>query len=180
MKIKDRGYLVFSFHLNGRHSLNQAIFCYAKTCIQFPWPFHWRFNLYDIASYCRSIFCSENWADKAALTLMKVHQEFELDPQQALIKRIRPTSGTRLKKFKEAGMSPTEHTLSVSERSQLKKVFAALPPLQKTVLRHHLRSINFLDNMPNIALTSTLNFGSEFPFFDITIRVTLLRRHQNG
>ena len=60
MKIKDRGYLVFSFHLNGRHLLNQHIFCYAKTRIQFALPFARRFNFYDITSYCRSVFFTKN------------------------------------------------------------------------------------------------------------------------
>jgi hypothetical protein len=47
-----------------------------------------------------------------------------------------------------------------------------LPPLHQRVLKAHLRSLSFLDNMPNTALTSTVSAPA--PLFDITIRAAIL------
>lgn len=114
--------------------------------------------------------------DTAALTLMKVQKEFGLDPRKTLIDRVQNASEKTLKRFREAGMSPTQHVLTNTERGQLEKVLAALPPLHQGVLKGHLRSINFLDNMPNTALTAIVNYGSDFPVFDITVRADILNQ----
>ncbi|MEO6282919.1 MAG: hypothetical protein ABIN80_13435 [Dyadobacter sp.] len=93
------------------------------------------------------------------------------------MQRLQPASEKTLQIFKDAGMSPIEHTLTAEESGQLEKVFAELPPLHQQVLKEHLASISFLDDMPNTALTSTLNFGSDFPVFNITIRAAIFKQN---
>lgn len=78
--------------------------------------------------------------------------------------------------FRDAGMSPTEHHLSEKEQSKIITAFATLPPLHQRILKSHLRSINFLDNMPNTALTSTVNPGETHQLFDITFRAEILNQ----
>ncbi|QMU28736.1 hypothetical protein [Adhaeribacter radiodurans] len=114
-------------------------------------------------------------ADSVTIMRQETQRQFNLDPQQPLTDRVRVTSPETLQMFREAGMSPREHELTTDERSQLKQVLAALPPLHQKVLKEHLRSINFLDNMPNTALTTTLN-SSSFPVFDITVRAAIFHQ----
>jgi hypothetical protein len=121
-------------------------------------------------------FSQKIGADTTALTLTKVQQTFGLDAQQPLIDRVQNTSGKTLERFRQAGMSPTQHALTNAERGQLEKVLASLPPLHHHVLKGHLRSISFLDNMPNTALTAIVNYGSDFPIFDITVRADILNQ----
>jgi hypothetical protein len=64
------------------------------------------------------------------------------------------------------------------EHLQLAAAFAALPPLHRKILSERLRSVSFLDGMPNTALTSTVNPGEPYRLFDITIRAAIL--HQNA
>src|SRR5262249_30209770 len=62
------------------------------------------------------------------------------------------------------------------ERRQLSGAFAVLPPLHRRVLGERLRSVSFLDGMPNTALTSTVNPEEPYRLFDITIRAAILRQ----
>jgi hypothetical protein len=91
----------------------------------------------------------------------------------ALLERIGPTSEEVLQQFREAGMAPQPHELTAAERRVVVNALAALPPLHQRVLATHLRSLSFLDNMPNTALTSTVS-SSPQPLFDITIRAAIL------
>jgi hypothetical protein len=108
-------------------------------------------------------------------------------PGTAWVDKVQPTSPAVLQMFREAGMSPTEHTLSADEQRIVAAAFANLPPLHQRVLKSHLRSINFLDNMPNTALTSTVDpdeqpgngQASKDPghkWFDITFRAQILHQ----
>ena len=47
--------------------------------------------------------------------------------------------------------------------------------MHQRVLAGHLRTISFLDGMPNTALTSTVNPDEPVPLVDITIRAGVLR-----
>jgi hypothetical protein len=99
-----------------------------------------------------------------------------LDPKSPLESRVKETPATVLKKFKElGGAPPTAHDLTREERSKLAAAFAALPPLHRRVLGERLRSVSFLDGMPNTALTSTVNPDEPYRLFDITIRAGVLR-----
>ena len=95
---------------------------------------------------------------------------YGFDPSTALESRIGETPAAVLKEFKDAGLSPTAHVLTATEQQKISKAFAMLPPLNRRILRERLRSLSFLDGMPNTALTSTVNPGEPYKVFDITIR----------
>lgn len=74
-------------------------------------------------------------------------------------------------------MSPTAHKLTPNEISIVAKAFKVLPPLHQVVLKQHSKSISFLDNMPNTALTSPVTKDGEPNLYHITFRAGIL--HQN-
>jgi hypothetical protein len=99
-----------------------------------------------------------------------------LDPTSSLGSRIKETPATVLKMFEEAGEAvPTAHALTEAERRKLSAAFATLPPLHRRVLGDRLRSVSFLDGMPNTALTSPVNPDEPYRLFHITIRAGILR-----
>jgi hypothetical protein len=101
-----------------------------------------------------------------------------LDPTSSLESRIRDTPATVLKMFKESGATAlTPRALTEAERRKLSAAFTALPPLHQRVLSERLRSVSFLDGMPNTALTSTVNPAEPYRLFDITIRAAILREN---
>lgn len=98
-----------------------------------------------------------------------------LDPVSSLESRVTQTPATVLKMFTEAGQpTPTAHTLTAVEQRKLSTAFATLPPLHRRILGERLRSVSFLDGMPNTALTSTVNPEEPYRLFDITIRAAVL------
>src|SRR5262245_27039050 len=101
-------------------------------------------------------------------------QKYGLDPAKALAARVTITPEDVLKKFREAGMSPTEHVLTDAERKKIEASFAMLPPLHQRVLKERLKSISFLDNMPNTAFTSPINSDEKYNLFHITFRAGVL------
>lgn len=108
----------------------------------------------------------------------QIQRKYGLDPATPLISRVQETPASVIKMFNDAGMSPRQHQLSPAERLTVENAFAALPPLHQRVLKDHLRSITFLDNMPNTALTSTVNVDDAYRLYDITVRAEIL--HQNA
>lgn len=113
-----------------------------------------------------------------AAQLAEVARRYGLDPNSALETRVAAASPTVLKMFEGLKKpAPTAHMLTEPEKHQLAAAFAALPPLHQRILRERLRSVNFLDGMPNTALTSTANSDEPYHLFDITIRAAIL--HQN-
>jgi hypothetical protein len=101
---------------------------------------------------------------------------YELNPKTVIEKRIGNTPGRVLKIFEQAGMNPKAHELTPSERIVVDSAFAMLPPLHKKVLKEHLRSISFLDNMPVSAMTSPVNDNDEFKLYDITFHASVLKQ----
>lgn len=79
------------------------------------------------------------------------------------------------KKFIEAGMEPSNHVLTAAEQEKVDKAFSILPPLYKKILKAHLLSISFMDNMPNTALTSSLETADSTKQFNITFRAGILK-----
>jgi len=69
-------------------------------------------------------------------------------------KRVSIAPESVFKMFREAGMDPVNHELTDIEKEKVENAFAMLPGLHKKILRKHLQSISFMDNMPNSALTS--------------------------
>ncbi|TGD77703.1 hypothetical protein EU557_22950 [Hymenobacter wooponensis] len=74
-------------------------------------------------------------------------------------------------------MQPVNHTLTPAEKEKVTKAFAQLPPLHQRILKHHLQSISFMDNMPNTALTSAVDTGGATQMFNITFRASLLNEN---
>jgi len=115
--------------------------------------------------------------DPQAALRAEIDRRYRLDPASSLDSRVRKTPATVLKLFVEGhAVRPTPHTLTAEERLKLSAAFAALPPLHQQVLRERLRSVSFLDGMPNTALTSTVNPDTPFQLFDITIRAAILHQ----
>jgi hypothetical protein len=77
-------------------------------------------------------------------------------------------------KFMDAGMNPSNHILTETEKAKIDQAFSNLPPLHKKILKQHLHSISFMDNMPNTALTSTLESADSIKQFNITFRAGIL------
>ncbi len=97
-----------------------------------------------------------------------------LDPGSPLESRVKATPPAVLRMFEElGGPAPTPHELTEVERRKLAAAFGALPPLHRRVLGERLRSINFLDGMPNTALTSTVNPDDSYRLCDITVRAAI-------
>ena len=78
--------------------------------------------------------------------------------------------------FQEMGMYPVNHILTSSEQEVIEQAFDALPPLHQKILKDHLYSISFLDNMPNTALTSPVGESEENKMFTITFRSEILHQ----
>jgi hypothetical protein len=102
------------------------------------------------------------------------YQRHGLDPAVSPPARVGTTPADVLTIFKDAGMSPVAHELSEIERRKFSAAFTSLPPLHQDILNQRLRGVSFVDNMPNTALTSTVNPDEPYRLFDITIRANIL------
>lgn len=122
-------------------------------------------------------FAQRNIKEGTSMTLLEVQKKYDLDPSRPLLKRISKTPDKVIKMFRDAGMSPTEHQLTKEEVAIVASAISALPPLHQRVLKQHLKSISFLDNMPNTALTSTITKDESVNLYHITFRAGIL--HQN-
>lgn len=94
--------------------------------------------------------------------------------EKDLSQRIKIAPESVFKMFLEAGMKPVNHQLTSTEREKVNHAFALLPPLHQRILKKHLQSISFMDNMPNTALTSPVDTGGATKMFNITFRASLL------
>ncbi|WP_454802151.1 hypothetical protein [Mucilaginibacter phyllosphaerae] len=112
----------------------------------------------------------------STLKLHDVQRQYGLSPNSTLLSRVTTTPDEIIKHFREAGMSPTEHQLTREERKIIAAAIAALPPLHQKVLKQHLKSISFLDNMPNTALTSPITEGEGINLYHITFRAGVLHQ----
>lgn len=108
--------------------------------------------------------------------LPAVQAKYGLDPATPLLQRVSKTPDDILARFKEAGMSPTEHVLTGEEIRTVESAIDMLPPLHQRVLRQHLKSFSFLDNMPNTALTSPVTGDEAVKLYHITFRAGLLHQ----
>lgn len=95
-------------------------------------------------------------------------------PNSALAKRVLIAPESVFKMFREAEMNPVNHELTAVERAKVEKAFAILPPLYQKILKGHLLSISFMDNMPNTALTSPVESSDSIKMFNITFRAGIL------
>lgn len=95
-------------------------------------------------------------------------------PNSDLAKRVLIAPESVFKMFREAEMNPVNHELTEVERAKVEKAFAILPPLYQKILKGHLLSISFMDNMPNTALTSPVESSDSIKMFNITFRAGIL------
>ena len=80
--------------------------------------------------------------------------------------------------FADEGMTEVKtHVLTAREQRQLKAALEALPPLHQRVLRERMRSLSFLDGMPNTALTSCVNLDEPYRLFHFTIRAGIFQEN---
>ncbi len=96
------------------------------------------------------------------------------DKDYAFKDRARKAPESVFNKFLSAGMNPSDHALTAAEQEKVNKAFSILPPLYKKILKKHLHSISFMDNMPNTALTSPLETADTLQQFNITFRAGIL------
>lgn len=88
--------------------------------------------------------------------------------------RISEASESIIKIFIDGGMQPINHELTEAEQEKVEKSFSLLPPLHIKILKEHLHSISFMDNMPNTALTSPVESADSIKKFNITFRAGIL------
>jgi hypothetical protein len=106
----------------------------------------------------------------ASTFAQKLNSSLHRDPSQ----RIQIAPESVFKSFREAGMKPVDHKLTPAEKEKINNAFALLPPLHQRILKQHLQSISFMDNMPNTALTSPVDTVGATKMFNITFRASLL------
>jgi len=105
----------------------------------------------------------------------RIQRLYSLDPQKGLADRVERAMPETFESFRAAGMNPSEHTLTAAEKNVVAVAFAGLPHLYQMVLKDHLHSISFMDDMPNTALTSPLNIKDSFRLYNITFRAAILQ-----
>ncbi len=105
----------------------------------------------------------------AFIFAQKLNSSLQKDPSQ----RIQIAPESVFKSFREAGMKPVNHPLTPTEKDKVSYAFTLLPPLHQRILKQHLQSISFMDNMPNTALTSPVDTAGATKMFNITFRASL-------
>lgn len=109
------------------------------------------------------------------LAAMSIHaQQVEGLLSNILTERSQPAPESVFRKFREAGMKPVNHILTTIEKEKVNKAFSLLPPLHQKILKQHLHSVSFMDNMPNTALTSPVETSGPEKMFNITFRAEIL------
>ncbi|MFB9076149.1 hypothetical protein ACFFLS_18785 [Flavobacterium procerum] len=108
------------------------------------------------------------------VTIMLQAQRAENLQTILLSERTQTAPEDIFKKFRDAGMNPVNHELTKTEKEKISKAISILPPLHQKVLKDHLHSISFMDNMPNTALTSLLENSGPAKTFNITFRAGIL------
>jgi len=110
----------------------------------------------------------------ASLPLISRTQGFS--STNPLSSRVEQTPESVLASFREAGMSPREHSMTPEESAAVAAAFEKLPPLHQRILKEHLEGISFLDDMPNTALTSIVVTGDSIRRYHITFRAATLHQ----
>lgn len=101
--------------------------------------------------------------------------KYEVDPASPLDTRIDKAPESIIKMLTEGGEPvPQDHTVTDEERAAFNAALEKLTPLHRRFLQERIRTIAFLDGMPNNALTSAVNPDEPYQLFDITIRAGAL------
>ncbi len=131
-------------------------------------------SIFMISSVSTEAWAQEILKSADSTRIEATQAQYGLIPDVPLIERVGQTPDSVLTIFREAGMSPKLYS---PNEDDLKKILAAidiLPPLHQKVLKQRLRKISLLNDMPNTALTSTVNSDDPISLFDITIRAAIL------
>lgn len=110
------------------------------------------------------------------LDIQTIQKKYGLDPESSLISRLTTTPDDVMAIFREAGMAPTEHQMTKEELRIVSDAIAVLPPLHQRVLKRHLKSISFVDNMPNTAITAPITKDEPTKLFHIAFRAGILHQ----
>lgn len=103
------------------------------------------------------------------------YRRYGLDPTIPPASRVGKTPRSVLSLFDEPGQPALKnHLLSDAERAKLVFAIQTMPPVHRRTLKERLRTLSFLDGMPNTALTSTVNSDEAFKLFDITVNAKIL------
>jgi hypothetical protein len=105
---------------------------------------------------------------------LAVHAQAPTGSGGVLLEKVAPAPESVFKMFREAGMAPVDHPLTPVERAKVEAAFAVLPALHQKILASHLKSISFMDNMPNTALTSPVAHDDSAKMYNITFRAGML------
>jgi hypothetical protein len=105
---------------------------------------------------------------------LSVHAQVQPGAGRVLLEKVAPAPASVFKKFREAGMDPVDHPLTAVEWAKVEAAFAVLPALHQKILATHLKSVSFMDNMPNTALTSPVAPDDSSKMFNITFRAGVL------
>lgn len=133
---------------------------------------------FALIMFYSSVFCAAQNKGHKSDSDSHNHKNTELlDPSIPLFLRVKPAPVEVLKMFNEAGMSPNEHKMTRKENLLVKAAFEMLPSLHKQVLKEHLQSISFLDDMPNSALTSKIGPNASNRLYNITFRAAILKQN---
>ena len=108
--------------------------------------------------------------------LIATQKKFRLNPKSSLVSRLAKTPDDVMAIFRQAGMSPTDHKMTSDEMRILSEAIAVLPPLHRHVLKQHLKSISFVDNMPNTAITAPVTEDSATKLYHIAFRAGILHQ----
>jgi hypothetical protein len=108
----------------------------------------------------------------------QAYRKHGLEPGTPVESRAKKAPASVISLLREAGRpDPKLHALTDTERAQLKSAVQALPPAHRRILKERLRTLSFLDGMPNTALTSTVNPDESFRLLDITVNAAILRQN---
>lgn len=102
-------------------------------------------------------------------------QDYRNNLLKPLSERVQKAPESVFKVFYNAGINPTDHIPTDEEAAQLVTALALLPALHQRILKDHLGSISFMDNMPNNAFTSPIDTIIPHQLYNITIRAGIFK-----
>jgi hypothetical protein len=108
------------------------------------------------------------------LLAFAVHAQAPKETGSVLLEKVTPVPAHVFKMFRKTDVGLVNHPLTPAESAKVKAAFEALPALHQKILGTHLRSISFMDNMPNTGLTSPVVRKDSIKMFDIIFRAGML------
>jgi hypothetical protein len=102
-------------------------------------------------------------------------QPLGVDSSSSIESRISEVPPEIIRSYVERGqVAPINYDLTSEERRRFSAALEVLTPLQKAILREHLRSISFVEGLPANAQTIRVNPGGPETAFDFVFNARLL------